>query len=311
MNPVWHRHVWTNRLQSGALILFMIGLLLTVGHLLLGEDGFWIALAGVFIAVLLEPVAASGLMLRLYCARPIAVADAPQLWMMVRVLAERAGLPALPTLHYVPSRVLNAFAVGNARNCSIALSDGLLRSLSQREMAGVIAHEIAHIAHGDLRMMGLADYLSRLTGLLAVAGMISLLAMMPLLVLTDFTVNWPALLLLVSSPQLALLMQLGLSRVREFDADMKAVALTGDPEGLASALGRIAPPERDWRSVLVPGFGNPGSSWLRTHPAMRERIERLLSLRTARRWPEVASRHRDRLPASPALARRRVGDSWF
>ena len=81
------------------------------------------------------------------------------------MLAERASLPGTPVLYYVPSRLINAFAVGNAKRSAIALTDGLLRNLPRRELAAVIAHEVAHIAHGDLRVMGLADYVSRLTHL--------------------------------------------------------------------------------------------------------------------------------------------------
>ena len=91
-------------------------------------------------------------------------------------------------------------------------------------------------------------------------------------------VNWPGLLLLAASPQLALLAQLGLSRVREFDADRLAAELTGDPQGLASALAKIERVSRSWRAWLWPGWGNPEPSWLRTHPATQDRISRLLTL---------------------------------
>lgn len=80
---------------------------------------------------------------------------------------------------------------------------------------------------------------------------------------------------------MALLARLGLSGVREFDADLKAVTLTGDPEGLAQALARIERASRSWRSVLLPGWGNPEPSWLRTHPATAERVRRLLELAPA------------------------------
>lgn len=310
MSSVWRRHVWANRLQSGLLILFMLGLLALLGEMLLGEDGFWLTLAAGLLALALEPAASSRLTLRLYRAEPIPLSAAPQLWLTVRTLAERARLPALPTLHYVASPVANAFAVGNARACAIALSDGLLRRLSRRELTGVLAHEIAHVAHGDLRVMGLADYLSRLTNLLALTGMVVLLASLPLLVLGHVVINWPALLLLVFAPQLALLAQLGLSRVREFDADMAAVALTGDPEGLASALRRIDHTSRNWRTILMPSLGNPQPSWLRTHPAIAERIRRLLTLQAADRSADVDEFGTDWLPTAPERRRWRPGGLW-
>ncbi|BBP06007.1 hypothetical protein TPL01_22980 [Sulfuriferula plumbiphila] len=91
-------------------------------------------------------------------------------------------------------------------------------------------------------------------------------------------INWPGLLLLVFSPQLALLAQLGLSRLRELDADLAAARLTGDPEGLAHALAKIEQVSRAWRAWLLPGWGNPEPSWLRTHPSTEERIQRLRAL---------------------------------
>ena len=169
----------------------------------------------------------------------------------------RAGLPATPVPHYVPSAVVNAFATGSKQEASIALTDGLLRSLSPRELAGVLAHEIAHIASEDLRVMGLADSVSRFTSLLALMGQIAILLSLPALLVGAAEVYWPGLLLLAASPQLALLAQLGLSRVREFDADRLAAELTGDPQGLASALAKIEQVSRSCRAWLWPGWGNP------------------------------------------------------
>lgn len=167
---------------------------------------------------------------------------------------------------------------GSKQEASIALTDGLLRSLSPRELAGVLVHEVAHIANEDLRVMGLADSNSRLTSLLALMGQIAILLSLPAQLVGAAEVYWPGLLLLAASPQLALLAQLGLSRVREFDADRLAAELTGDPQGLASALAKIARVSRSWRAWLWPGWGNPEPSCLRTRPATQERIARLLTL---------------------------------
>ncbi|HBO8848948.1 TPA: M48 family metalloprotease [Pseudomonas aeruginosa] len=172
--------------------------------------------------------------------------------------------------------VLMLFAA--AALASRRLLHGLLRRLSPRELAGVLAHEIAHIASEDLRVMGLADSVSRFTSLLALMGQIAILLSLPALLVGAAEVYWPSLLLLAASPQLALLAQLGLSRVREFDADRLAAELTGDPQGLASALAKIERVSRSWRAWLWPGWGNPEPSWLRTHPATQERISRLLTL---------------------------------
>ncbi|HCW96839.1 MAG TPA: Zn-dependent protease, partial [Pseudomonas sp.] len=272
------RHRWLNRLQTALLVLTLLGIAAVAGSLLLGDGGLWLALAAAGFTLLLEPAAASGLTLRLYGARPLHPDEAPDLWAVLRELAARAGLPAVPVPHYVPSGVVNAFATGSKHHAAIALTDGLLRSLTPRELTGVLGHEIAHIANEDLRVMGLADSISRLTHLLALLGQLAIVLSLPALLLGVTEVNWPALLLLAVAPQLALLAQLGLSRVREFDADRLAAELTGDPHGLASALAKIERVSRSWRAWLLPGWGNPEPSWLRTHPATAERIERLLEL---------------------------------
>ena len=266
------QHRWLNRLQTGLLVLTLVGIAAAAGRLPFGEGGLWLALFAVAGALLLEPVAASALSLRLYRVRALHPQEAHEMWALLR------ELPATPVPHYVPSAVVNAFATGSKQEASIALTDGLLRRLSPRELAGVLAHEIAHITNEDLRVMGLADSVSRLTSLLALMGQVAILLNLPALLVGAAEVYWPGLLLLAASPQLALLAQLGLSRVREFDADRLAAELTGDPQGLASALAKIERVSRSWRAWLWPGWGNPEPSCLRTHPATQERIARLLTL---------------------------------
>ena len=269
------RHAWNNRLQTLLLVLAMLGICSLAGSLLFGEWGIWIALAACLAVLLVEPTASARLTLMLYRAQPIPFESAPELWRMARMLTERSNLPAIPELHYIPSPMVSAFAVGSRRHSAIALTDGLLRRLSLREIGGVLSHETAHIAHDDLRVMGLADTVSRLTSVFSLVGQFSLLLALPMLMLGGGKINWWAWVVLVLSPHLALLAQLGLSRVREFDADLKAVQLTDDPMGLASALAKIEQSSQSWQTWLMPGWGNPEPSWLRTHPATDERIERI------------------------------------
>ncbi|EMX5663934.1 M48 family metalloprotease [Klebsiella pneumoniae] len=305
------RHRWLNRLQTALLVLTLPGIAAVAGSLLLGDGGLWLALAAAGFTLLLEPAAASGLTLRLYGARPLYPDEAPDLWAVLRELAARAGLPAVPVPHYVPSGVVNAFATGSKHHAAIALTDGLLRSLTPRELTGVLGHEIAHIANEDLRVMGLADSISRLTHLLALLGQLAIVLSLPALLLGVAEVNWPALFLLAVAPQLALLAQLGLSRVREFDADRLAAELTGDPHGLASALAKIERVSRSWRAWLLPGWGNPEPSWLRTHPATAERIERLLELAPPPAMPPFPSaRFVPEVTVSPRPPRWRTGGLW-
>ena len=126
--------------------------------------------------------------------RGFAPARSPEIWALLRELSARAGLPATPVPHYVPSAVVNAFATGSKQEASIALTDGLLRSLSPRELAGVLAHEIAHIANEDLRVMGLADSVSRPHEPAGPMGQIAILLSLPALLVGAAEVYWPGLL---------------------------------------------------------------------------------------------------------------------
>jgi heat shock protein HtpX len=291
-------HSWVNHLQTLLLVCLLLGISLLAGWLLLGKEGLWLVILASIIILLIEPVATSRLTLMFYRARPIAFHEAPELCRVVSFLAARAELKHIPTLYYVASPMVNAFTVGSQRHAAIAVTDGLLRCLSLREIASVLAHETAHIANGDLFVMGLADYISRLTSILALVGQILLIFAIPSVLLGHMTINWVALLLLIFSPYLALLVQLGLSRVREFNADLKAIQFTGDPESLAAALLKIEQVSRSLRAWLLPGWGNPHPSWLRTHPATDERIRRLLSLRATStdQWPTQAISYKAHQP---------------
>ncbi len=306
----WHRHRFANRLQTVVLVLALLGICAFAGTLLLGVKGLWLALMAGAAALLVEPAATSILTLRLYGARPLGIHEAPGIHLMLQELAQRAGLPSVPAPYYVPSRVVNAFATGSRRRSAVALTDGLLRTLAPRELAGVLAHEVAHIAHDDLRVMGLADYISRLTHLLAMTGQLMIVVMLPLVLAGAIEINVWGLLALAFSPQLALLAQLGLSRTREFDADLAAAKLTGDPMGLASALAKIEQVSRTWRAWLLPGWRNPEPSWLRTHPSTHERIARLQQLIVQEKamsvWPAVGVHSLHPL----AAPRWRVGGLW-
>ena len=154
-----------------------------------------------------------------------------------------------------------------------------MRKLNARELRGVLAHEVAHINHNDIWVMALADVMSRITNLMAITGMFLVVAYLPLFVLTRETVPWLLLLVLILSPNLSALLQLALSRAREYNADIEAVNLTDDARGLASALAKIEYFQGGWvERILFPGRKLPDPSLLRTHPRTEERIQRLMSL---------------------------------
>lgn len=302
-------HALINRLQTLLLIAVLLAIAAGAGWLLLGTDGAWMALGASLLVLAVEPIAAGRLTLALYRAEPLSPAAAPGLHRVLAELARRAHLPRPPQLYRIPSPLVNAFAVGRRDDAHIAVTDGLLQTLDMRELTGVLAHEIAHVAHGDLRVMGLADYVSRLTAWFALVAQVSLLFSLPAWLAGRVEVHWSGLLLLLFSPQLALLAQMGLSRVREFAADLTAARLTGDPRGLAAALHHIEQATRSWRAWLLPGWGNPEPSWLRTHPATEERIARLLALEGEDRWTAAEAWHWPGAPVRRA-PRWRLGGIW-
>jgi heat shock protein HtpX len=284
------RHKRRNRLQSALLLGGMAALLALCGWSVAGIEGVvWtLLLGGVMVAF--SPRLPPYWLLRMYGAQRLHPAELVELHELLRWLAERAGLERLPELYYVPSPVLNAFAVGRPDRSVIALTDGLLRHLDLRELAAVLAHEISHIRNDDLWLMTLADVISRLTGAMALVGMMLLGMNLPLLLLGAETFPWLLILLLLVAPVIGSLLQLALSRTRELEADLDAAGLTGDPAGLASALAKLERYRaRLWEGLLLPGRRVPEPSILRTHPDTRERIERLLALRAppaAPRRPE-------------------------
>lgn len=281
MNPqIWQRHARINRLQSLLLLGALAGLLALIGWLLWGTAGLLMPVLAAVALLLLNPVVAPELVMRMYRARYLAPERAPALYAMLAELARRAGLPARPALYYVPSAMVNAFAVGTRGRAAIALTDGLLRTLDSRETLGVLAHEVSHVASNDLRVMALADTVSRFTSTLSLFGQLLVLLNLPLALVYGQGIHWGAVLLLVFAPNVAALAQLGLSRTREYDADLNAVRLTGDPVGLARALTRIAQVQGSFlERVLLPGRHVPEPSLLRTHPATEDRVRRLMELR--------------------------------
>lgn len=272
-------HKLKNDLQQLGLLVLLAMVLGYLAWVVGGAPFAWGSLIGVGLLSLINPVASPRLVLGMYGARGLSRREAPRLYALLEALTERAGLERLPRLYYLPTRVMNAFATGRREDAAIVLSDGLLRRLDLREIAGVLAHEVSHVANGDIQVMTFADTLSRITGLLGLLGQILLVLSIPLLILGLETPPLGALLVLLAGPTLSALAQLALSRNREYEADRTAAELSGDPAGLASALDKLERYQgRFWEQMMLPGRGLPDPSLLRTHPPTSERIARLLEL---------------------------------
>jgi heat shock protein HtpX len=291
------RHRILNTLHTVLLLAAITALAGVLGLWLLGEQGIFWAAAIAVMALAFSPRVSPRWVLRATGARELSPWQAHALHQLIESIAERAELPRAPRLYYLPTRVLNAFATGSVHDSAITVTDGLLRAMTLRELAGVLAHEIAHVRGHDLWVMNLADVVGRLTGLLSMVGQALLIVMLPLSIFRDYELPLLPIVALILAPTVSLLLQLALSRTREYHADVVAAELTGDPEGLALALDKLERLQGGWieRMFMVSGRVPP---WLRTHPRTQERVRRLLELRPAR-------------PPMPQLAKRGNADPFF
>lgn len=253
-----------------------------------GAVTLFLVLAGVMNAV--SYFASDKIVLWSYRARIVSEAEAPILHRIVREVAQQANLP-MPKVAIVPTQTPNAFATGrNPRHAVVAVTQGILQTLNEDELRGVLAHEVSHIQNRDILVMSVAA---------TIAGAISLLARMFFWNTLfgggsrDRQGNGLAAILaavgLVLAPIAALLVQLAISRSREYKADYRGAKTIGRPLALASALEKLETANR--RRPLQ--FGSPASSGLfivnpfnrsaftslfSTHPPIRERVERLRAL---------------------------------
>lgn len=229
------------------------------------------------------------LVLRLHGARELSPAEAPRLHATVAELAQRAGLP-MPRVYLIEDPHANAFATGrNPRHGVVAVTTGLLELLSPRELRGVLAHELAHIKNRDILVSSVAAVLA--TALTSLANLVQFSALFGGSHSDEEEGGSPlgALALAFVAPIAATLVQMGISRSREFMADETGARLSGDPEALASALARLSR-----AAERLPGEAQPATAslfivnplaglgsllrWFSTHPPMEERIERLRRL---------------------------------
>ncbi len=283
MQPLNSHHLTQrirNTIHSLLIIVIMFFVLGFTAELVMGASGWWliiIIIASILISMRVSPF----LIMRLYHAQPLSPQDSPELYRIVAQLCEKAELESLPKIFYIPSAAASAFTTGRSNNAAIAVSDGLLRQLNLRELSAVLAHEVSHIRHRDIWTMSLADSMSRLTTFICTFGFLLLLALTPVLLSSGAGFPLPGLILLATIPYLTALLQFGLSRTREFDADLGAVELTDDPAAMISALEKIDGRKSSWFSrIFTPQRQNPTPSLLRTHPPTEERIARLRRLRT-------------------------------
>lgn len=274
----WCSSLGYNTLRSLPLMLAIFVITFGLVWMVAGMIGILCMLLGGGLLLLANDRRAPCRILKNTRARSLGAAEAPGLNGLLVHYAQLTDLPATPAFYSVPSAAVNAFAVGNRHGSAVAVSEAMLRTLSPREISCVLAHEVSHIRINDLWMMGFADYCNRVTRVFATAGLIVQLLNLVLLTHSNPGISWNAMLMLVCAPMLCAQLQLALSRVREYEADLGAVELTGDPHGLAMALEKMEHCQGRLRErILQPGWWVSRFSMLRTHPLTKNRIKRLLS----------------------------------
>jgi heat shock protein HtpX len=283
-------HKSRNELQTAVLVGGLGLLTAFCAWLLWSWTGVVLSIAWIGILYALAPRLPPEVVMRIYRARRLDPQHGDQIVHLVGELARRAQLPTVPRVYVIPSMTLNAFATGTREHAVIGITEGILRSLTLRELAGVLAHEVSHVRNNDLAVMGLADVLTRFTQLLSYLALFLAIFNLPDILLGDSDVSLLALLLLYLAPTIGSLLQLGLSRTREYDADLEGAELTGDPSGLASALNKLERYQGTfWEDMMlpVPGRRIPQPSLLRTHPPTEDRIARLQALGTGKLQPQI------------------------
>jgi heat shock protein HtpX len=228
------------------------------------------------------------LVLAMYRAQEVSEREVPGLHAMVRELADAAGIPA-PRLCLVPDRQPNAFATGrNPKHGVVAVTEGLLELLDGRELRAVLAHELSHIKNRDVLVSTVAAILA--SAISTIANVLTFGAMFGAHSDEDGRSPLATLVMVIVAPIAALLVQLAISRSREFHADETGTRISGDPEGLARALlalhgaARVIPTDHPQPGTASLWIVNPlealgrVSRWFSTHPSLEERVARLRAL---------------------------------
>jgi len=282
--------MFTNWLKTSLLMAAVVALFGVVGSLIGGGTGMVVALVLAGAMNLWAYWFSDKMVLRMYDAQEVDENSAPQLYGIVRELAQSAQLP-MPKVYLIDEPQPNAFATGrNPEHAAVAATTGILRLLTPRELRGVLAHELSHVKHRDILISTISA---------TIAGAISSIANLGLIFggssQNERNVHpLVALLILVVAPLAALLIQLAISRSREFDADRGGAEVSGDPQALASALEKIeryargqpmAPaelhPETAQMMIINPLSGSGVQGLFSTHPSTAERVARLLAMAKA------------------------------
>ena len=276
-----------NLMKTAILMAAITALFMAIGSVLGGQQGMALALVIALGMNFFSYWFSDKLVLKLYNAQEVDQTSAPQFYAMVRDLAQRAQLP-MPRVYLIQEDAPNAFATGrNPEHAAVAATTGILQVLNERELRGVMAHELAHVKHRDILISTVSA---------TMAGAISMLANFAMFFGGRDSEGRPAnpiagILVMLLAPLAASLIQMAISRAREFEADRGGAEISGDPQALASALQKIQHyaqaipmqaaqrhPETAQMMIMNPLSGGGLRGLFSTHPATQERVERLLAL---------------------------------
>ena len=278
-----------NLVKTTLLLGLLTGLFIAIGGWLGGESGMVVAFGAALLMNLASFWFSDRIVLAMYGAQPLPEHEAPLVHRIVRNLATRAGIP-MPRLYLLPSPTPNAFATGRSpQHAAVAVTVGILRLMDEEELEGVLAHELSHVLNRDILVSTIAATL---------AGAIMMLVNMA---------RWGAMFgghrddeeggtnpialifMIIVAPLAALLIQMAVSRAREYGADASGAGLTRNPHGLASALAKLhqasqmvpmdASPATAHLFIVNPLTGRSLLSLFSTHPPIEERIARLRAMR--------------------------------
>jgi len=279
-----------NLLKTAVLMAAITALFMAIGAMIGGRAGMMVALLVAVGMNFFSYWFSDKMVLRMYNAQEVDESSAPQFYRMVRELAQRAQLP-MPRVYLINEDAPNAFATGrNPEHAAVAATTGILRVLSERELRGVMAHELAHVRHRDILISTVSA---------TMAGAISMLANFAMFFGGRDSEGRPqnpivGLLVMLLAPLAASLIQMAISRAREFEADRGGAEISGDPQALASALQKIhryaqgmpleaaeRHPETAQMMIMNPLSGGGLRGLFSTHPSTEERVARLMAMRPA------------------------------
>ena len=278
-----------NTVKTALLLGALTGLLMLIGGLIGGKGGVYIAFIFAVILNFGSYWFSDKIVLKMYRAQEVSESSAPDIYNIVRNLAMRASLP-MPRVFIIPEQTPNAFATGrNEKHAVVAVTEGIMRILNKEELEGVIAHELSHIKNKDILISSIAA---------TIAGAISMLATMA---------QWAAIFgggssdedsgggiigliaMAIFAPLAAAVIQMAISRSREYLADARGASITKNPYGLASALEKLtnasqiipmnAKPSTAHLFIVNPLSGKAFMNLFSTHPPLAERIARLRSMK--------------------------------